>query len=97
MNDYAKKNNLIKGEMVLTGEDIREGLTAIISVKLTEPQFEGQTKTKLGNSEVKGIVETMVADGWTTSWRRTRRRPEDHREDRTWRPRREKRPARRGS
>jgi DNA gyrase subunit B len=63
VNDYAKKNNLIKGEMVLSGEDIREGLTAIISVKLTNPQFEGQTKTKLGNSDVKGIVETLVADG----------------------------------
>ncbi len=63
VNDYAKKNNLIKGEMVLSGEDIREGLTAIISVKLTSPQFEGQTKTKLGNSDVKGIVETLVADG----------------------------------
>ncbi len=49
--------------MVLSGEDIREGLTAIISVKLTNPQFEGQTKTKLGNSDVKGIVETLVADG----------------------------------
>jgi DNA gyrase subunit B len=63
VNDYAKKNSLIKGEMVLSGEDIREGLTAIISVKLTNPQFEGQTKTKLGNSDVKGIVETLVADG----------------------------------
>ena len=63
VNDYAKKNNLVKGDMVLSGEDIREGLTAIISVKLTNPQFEGQTKTKLGNSDVKGIVETLVADG----------------------------------
>jgi DNA gyrase subunit B len=63
VNDYAKKNSLIKGEMVLSGEDIREGLTAIISVKLTNPQFEGQTKTKLGNSDVKGIVETLVSDG----------------------------------
>ncbi len=63
VNDYAKKNNLVKGEMVLSGEDIREGLTAIISVKLTNPQFEGQTKTKLGNSDVKGIVETLVSDG----------------------------------
>ena len=62
-NDYAKKNNLVKGEMVFSGEDIREGLTAIISVKLTNPQFEGQTKTKLGNSEVKGIVESLVGEG----------------------------------
>jgi DNA gyrase subunit B len=54
---------LIKGTDKLSGEDIREGLTAIISVKLTNPQFEGQTKTKLGNSEVKGIVETLVGEG----------------------------------
>lgn len=63
INDYARKNNLLKGDDSLSGEDIREGLTAIISVKLTNPQFEGQTKTKLGNSDVKGIVEALVADG----------------------------------
>ncbi len=62
-NDYAKEHNLVKGAAKLSGEDIREGLTAIISVKLTNPQFEGQTKTKLGNSEVKGIVETLVGEG----------------------------------
>ncbi len=62
-NDYIRKNNLSKGDSKLSGEDIREGLTAIISVKLTEPQFEGQTKTKLGNSDVKGIVESMVSEG----------------------------------
>jgi DNA gyrase subunit B len=62
-NDYAKDRGLIKGTDKLSGEDIREGLTAIISVKLTNPQFEGQTKTKLGNSEVKGIVETLVGEG----------------------------------
>jgi DNA gyrase subunit B (EC 5.99.1.3) len=62
-NDYIKKNKLAKGDAKLSGEDIREGLTAIISVKITEPQFEGQTKTKLGNSEVKGIVESMVSEG----------------------------------
>ena len=62
-NDYIKKNNLSKSDTKLSGDDIREGLTAIISVKLTEPQFEGQTKTKLGNSEVKGIVESMVSEG----------------------------------
>lgn len=60
-NDYAKKYNMIKeSDKNLQGEDVREGLTAIISVKLTEPQFEGQTKTKLGNSEVRGIVESLV-------------------------------------
>ena len=47
----------------LAGEDIREGLTAIISVKLPEPQFEGQTKTKLGNTEVRGIVDSIVSEG----------------------------------
>jgi len=58
LNEYAKKNNLNKNGS-LTGDDVREGLTAIVSVKVPEPQFEGQTKTKLGNSEVKGIVETV--------------------------------------
>lgn len=62
-NDYIRKNNLAKGDDKLSGEDIREGLTAIINVKLTDPQFEGQTKTKLGNSDVKGIVESMVSEG----------------------------------
>lgn len=61
VNNYAKKNNYIKSnEKNLSGEDVREGLTAIISIKLLDPQFEGQTKTKLGNPEVKGIVETIV-------------------------------------
>lgn len=60
-NDYARKNKFLKdNEDNLSGEDIREGLTAIISVKLTNPQFEGQTKTKLGNSEMKGFVETAT-------------------------------------
>ena len=64
VNDYARKYNLLKnGTAPLTGEDIREGLTAIISVKVPEPQFEGQTKTKLGNSEVRGVVDSIVADG----------------------------------
>lgn len=62
-NDYIKRNNLAKGDDKLSGEDIREGLTAIINIKLTDPQFEGQTKTKLGNSDVKGIVESMVSEG----------------------------------
>ena len=66
-NDYAKRNNLLKNEKgSLGGEDVREGLTAVLSVNLREPQFEGQTKTKLGNSEVKGIVESMVNDGLGT-------------------------------
>lgn len=63
INDYGRKNNLIKGnESNLTGDDVREGLASVISVKVPEPQFEGQTKTKLGNSEVRGIVETLFAD-----------------------------------
>ena len=59
INDYANKNKLNKGEN-LTGDDVREGLTAIISVKVPEPQFEGQTKTKLGNNEIKGIVDSVA-------------------------------------
>jgi len=63
-NDYARKNKLIKeDDSNLTGDDVREGLTAIISVKLAEPQFEGQTKGKLGNPEVKGVVESAVGEG----------------------------------
>ena len=61
INQYATNANLLKGvKENLTGEDIREGLAGVISVKIPEPQFEGQTKTKLGNSEVKGLVEALV-------------------------------------
>jgi DNA gyrase subunit B len=60
MNDYAKRNGFLKNDETLSGEDVREGLTAIISVKLAEPQFEGQTKAKLGNAEVAGAVQTVV-------------------------------------
>src|SRR5215475_9002256 len=64
LNSYAVTNNLLKDvKENLSGDDVREGLVAVISVKLPNPQFEGQTKTKLGNSEVKGIVETLVNDG----------------------------------
>ncbi len=64
LNDYARKNKLLKeDDPNLGGDDVREGLTAIISVKLAEPQFEGQTKTKLGNPEVKGLVESVVGEG----------------------------------
>ena len=67
MNNHASKNNLIKTKknekITLTGEDFREGLTAIISVKVSEPQFEGQTKTKLGNGEVKGICDSIIMEG----------------------------------
>ena len=64
LNQYAKENNLLKNiKIALTGDDMREGLTAIISVKLPELQFEGQTKSKLGNSEVEGIVNSLVGEG----------------------------------
>ena len=64
INDYGRSAGIIKeNEDNLSGEDVREGLTAVISVKVREPQFEGQTKTKLGNSEVKGIVDNIVSDG----------------------------------
>ena len=63
-NDYARKNKYLKeDEPNLTGDDAREGLTAVISVKIREPQFEGQTKGKLGNPEVKGVVESVMAEG----------------------------------
>jgi len=61
INDYAKKNNLLrKADEALSGDDVREGLTCVLSVRVREPQFEGQTKTKLGNSEVRGAVEAAV-------------------------------------
>lgn len=65
-NDYARKNKILKdNDDSLSGEDVREGLTGIISVKLTQPQFEGQTKAKLGNSEVRGFVETSTSENLT--------------------------------
>ncbi|HQD76924.1 MAG TPA: DNA topoisomerase (ATP-hydrolyzing) subunit B [Bacillota bacterium] len=67
INDYGRKYNLLKnGTNNLSGEDIREGLTAIISVKVPDPQFEGQTKTKLGNSEVRSIVDNVIGEGLST-------------------------------
>ena len=62
INAYGIKNGYLKGEEKLSGEDCREGLTAVISVKLTEPQFEGQTKAKLGNAEMRSLVDSVVAD-----------------------------------
>ena len=64
INDYARRNKILKdNDANLTGDDVREGLTAIISVKLVEPQFEGQTKTKLGNAYIKGMVDSAVSEG----------------------------------
>lgn len=63
INDYAKKYNILKeNDVAITGEDIREGITAILSIKIPNPQFEGQTKTKLGNSEVRGIVDNITGE-----------------------------------
>ena len=64
INDYAQKNKILKESEKLSGEDCREGITAVISVKLMNPQFEGQTKTKLGNSEMRTIVEKAVTEGF---------------------------------
>ncbi|MFQ6618610.1 MAG: DNA gyrase subunit B, partial [Fidelibacterota bacterium] len=64
LNNYAQKNNLVKNSnFSFTGDDVREGLTAILSLKVPDPQFEGQTKTRLGNSEIKGIVDSVVSEG----------------------------------
>ncbi len=65
LNDYGKKYNILKGDEKLSGEDVREGLTAIISVKLEDAQFESQTKAKLGNSEIRTLVEGIVVDKFT--------------------------------
>ena len=66
VNNYAKNASLIKGDKPMTGQDMKEGLTAIVSCKVPDPQFEGQTKTKLGNSEVKGIVDSIVSECLST-------------------------------
>src|SRR5699024_7110864 len=67
INDYGRKNNILKAsDANLSGEDVREGLTAVVSVKLVEPQFEGQTKTKLGNSEIRPLVDSLVTEKLTT-------------------------------
>jgi DNA gyrase subunit B len=63
VNDFAREKKLLKGEAKLTGDDLREGLVAVVSVRLPDPQFEGQTKTRLGNSTVRGLVESLVSEG----------------------------------
>jgi DNA gyrase subunit B len=73
INQYLQNSSLAKNfKEKLTGDDVREGLTAVVSVKLQNPQFEGQTKMKLGNSEVKGLVETWSTKVWAVSLRKTR-------------------------
>jgi DNA gyrase subunit B len=66
INAYARSNSIFRNEATVSGTDVREGLTAVISVKVRDPQFEGQTKTKLGNGDVRGIVETITNDGLGT-------------------------------
>ncbi len=66
INDYARRNNIFKKDESLSGDDVREGLTCVLSVRVMEPQFEGQTKTKLGNSEVRGAVEAAVNEQLAT-------------------------------
>ena len=67
LNQYANKNNLIKTKknenISLSGDDVREGITAVLSIKVQEPQFEGQTKTKLGNGEIKGVCDSIIMEG----------------------------------
>jgi DNA gyrase subunit B len=65
LNNYARKNEIAKENELFAGEDVREGLTAVVNLRIPNPQFEGQTKTKLGNSEVKGLVDSIVIDGLT--------------------------------
>ncbi len=71
INQYARSKNLLKNEVSITGDDVREGLTAVISVKVPNPQFEGQTKTKLGNSEVEGIMSSIVFESLSSFFEET--------------------------
>ena len=96
-NDYARKNKLLKdSEPNLSGEDIREGLTAIISVKIEDPQFEGQTKQKLGNSEARGAVDSIVSEpAYRSSLNRILLLENQLLRSRLWRREQERRPERR--
>ena len=94
-NNYARANKLIKeNEAALSGEDIREGLTAIISVKISEPQFEGQTKQKLGNSEARGAVDSVVSEQLTYFLEQNRRWPKPSVRNPCWRSAPGRRPER---
>ena len=81
VNSYAKSANLLKGDKGMSGEDTREGLSAVISVKVPDPQFEGQTKTKLGNNEVKGIVDSVVNECLGTFMEENNRYTYRHRDE----------------
>ena len=76
INNYAKGKKLLKNEMTITGDDTREGLTAVVSVKIPNPQFEGQTKTKLGNSEVDGLVASATLEALNAAFLKKIRRLE---------------------
>jgi DNA gyrase subunit B len=93
LNNYGKKENIFK-DLTPTGDDFREGLTAVISVRVPHPQFEGQTKTKLGNGEVEGIVNRPWAIVWPSTWKRIRGKPRRSSAKACWPPRRARRPAR---
>jgi DNA gyrase subunit B len=94
INDYAKKNSLIKdSDPPISGDDVREGLTAVISVKVPDPQFEGQTKTKLGNGEVEGITRQICNDGLGHFLSRIQRWPGVLSTNVSWPPRPAKLPA----
>ncbi len=95
LNQYAKDSAPAnKKDLTITGEDFKEGLTAIISVKVPDPQFESQTKIKLANAEVEGIVTGSSTSGWASSSRPTRRRPSGSSSRRSSRPRPARRRAR---
>ena len=79
INAYGRSRKLLKEDETLSGEDCREGLTAVISVKLENPQFEGQTKAKLGNSEIRTMVDNVVSDRWLSFLRKIPVPP-----DRSW-------------
>jgi len=78
LNSYAQVHDLLRDlKENPTGEDVREGLVAVVSVKLRNPQFEGQTKTKLGNSEIKGLWRLRSTRTWALTWKKTRNVPQD--------------------
>ena len=97
-NDYGKKNKILKdSDDALTGEDVREGLTAIVSVKLERPQFEGQTKAKLGNPDIRGFVETSTNENLTAFLEEILLRPRPFLKNVSRQPEQEKQPEKPGT